>query len=220
MKLNPYVTEENLDEKTEKWLREISAYNTHRLKLDRTACALLVIDMQKFFLDPKSPSFTEGGLAIIKRCAELISSFRRAKRPVIFTRHVHKSPDLDGGLTTLWWKENCIEGTEESEIHDALKPLPNEKVVFKHRYNAFYNTDLEIVLRCLNIRDLVICGIMTNVCCESTARDAFMRDFRVFFPADANGSVTEELHLASLKNLAFGFAYVCRSEEITSGLQG
>ncbi len=218
MSLRRYVTEENLDEKTEKWLAEIAPYNAHKLELNVSASALLVIDMQKFFLDPGSQTFTEGGLAVIGRCADLTSAFRTAKRPVIFTRHVHKSAELDGGMTGWWWKGMCLEGTPESEIHEALAPLPEEKVILKHRYNAFYNTDLEIVLRCLEVRDLVICGIMTNICCESTARDAFMRDFRVFFPADANGSVNEELHIASLKNLAFGFAYVCRATEMTSAL--
>ncbi len=212
--IKPYVTKENIDEKAERWLSEISQYNTHKRKLELGECALLVIDMQKFFLAPNSPTFTPGGLAIILKCQALIQAFRCANRPVIFTCHVHKSPEFDGGLTTQWWEGVCLEGTEESEVHESLKPLPNEKVILKHRYNAFYNTDLEITLRCMGIRDLVICGIMTNICCESTARDAFMRDFRVFFPVDANGSVNEDLHLSSLKNLAFGFAYISRTEEI------
>ena len=57
-------------------------------------------------------------------------------------------------------------------------------------------------------------GIMTNLCCESTARDAYYRDYRVFFPADATGSVTEEMHLASLLNLAYGFAQVTTAATI------
>ena len=60
----------------------------------------------------------------------------------------------------------------------------------------------------------MICGIMTNMCCESTARDAYYRDYRVFFLADGTGSITEEMHLASLLNLAFGFAWVTSAESI------
>jgi isochorismate hydrolase len=60
---------------------------------------------------------------------------------------------------------------------------------------------------------------MSNLCCESTARDAYFRDYRVFFPADGTGSVTEEMHLASLLNLAFGFAYVTECEEIMGYLR-
>jgi isochorismate hydrolase len=66
----------------------------------------------------------------------------------------------------------------------------------------------------LKVEDLVVSGIMTNLCCESTARDAYYRDYWVFFPADGTGSVTEEMHLASLLNLAFGFAYVCSTGEV------
>jgi nicotinamidase-related amidase len=112
----------------------------------------------------------------------------------------------------------CVEGSAGSKVRGEIAPLPNEKVVFKHRYSAFYNTDLETVLRCLEVKDLVISGIMTNMCCESTARDAYLRDYRVFFLADGTGSVNEEMHLASLLNLAFGFAYVIRAEEIVREL--
>jgi nicotinamidase-related amidase len=81
-------------------------------------------------------------------------------------------------------------------------------VVDKHRYSSFYNTDLETVLRCMKIEDLIITGVMTGMCCESTARNAYYRDYRVFFPADSTGRINEEMHLASLLNLSFGFAWV------------
>jgi nicotinamidase-related amidase len=96
--------------------------------------------------------------------------------------------------------------------------LPGEKVILKHRYSAFYNTDLETVLRCLKIEDLVVTGIMTNLCCESTVRDAYYRDYRVFVLADGTGSLTEEMHLASLLNLAFGFSFVTTADDIIAEL--
>jgi nicotinamidase-related amidase len=184
------------------------------MRLDASRSALLVIDMQKFFLDPVSPTFTCGGLAILPGLERLIRAFRGAGRPVLFTRHVHHPDDLDAGIMGWWWKGKCIEGSPESEIHPAIAPLPREKVVFKHRYSAFFDTDLETVLRCLKVEDIVIAGIMTNICCESTARDAYYRDHRVFFLADGTGSINEEMHLASLLNLAFGFAHVTTVNEI------
>jgi nicotinamidase-related amidase len=75
---------------------------------------------------------------------------------------------------------------------------------------------LETVLRVLKIEDIVITGIMTNMCCESTARDAYYRDYRVFFTADATGSINEEMHIASLLNLSFGFAYITTAGDIIS----
>jgi nicotinamidase-related amidase len=214
-----YVSAESLEKKSGQWLEKISPYNTHKMQLNPHKSALLVVDMQKFFLDPASPSFTCGGLAILPVLKELIQSYRRFHLPVIFTRHVHHPGLLDAGLMEWWWQGMCLEGTPESEVHPELAPLPGEKEILKHRYSAFYNTDLETILRCLKIEDLVITGIMTNMCCESTARDAYFRDYRVFFLADGTGSITEEMHLASLLNLAFGFAWVTNTGTIQAYLK-
>ncbi len=214
--MEPYVTDENIKFKTLEWLEQIRPYNQHEMRLNTAASALLVVDMQIFFLDAASPTFTCGGVAILPTVKRLVDAFRRANRPVIFTRHVHHPGNLDSGITGWWWEGKCLEGSPESEIHPDLTPMPDEKIVFKHRYSAFYNTDLETVLRCLKVEDIVISGIMTNMCCESTARDAYYRDYRVFFLADGTGSISEEMHLASLLNLAFGFAYVTTSDTITT----
>ncbi len=218
--MQPYVTVENIESKAQAWLNQIRPHNRHEMRLNVAASALLVVDMQMFFLDPASPTFTCGGVAVLPAVQRLIDAFRRARRPVIFTRHVHHPADLDAGIMGWWWEGKCLEGSPESEIHADLAPLPGEKVVLKHRYSAFYNTDLETVLRCLKVEDIVVSGIMTNMCCESTARDAYYRDYRVFLPADGTGSICEEMHLASLLNLAFGFAYVTTCEAITAGLTG
>ena len=175
--------------------------------------ALLVIDMQKYFVDPEGAAFLPSAQAILGNVQRLVQAFRAAKRPVIYTRHVHHPDGLDAGIMARWWGDTIVEGTPDSEICHALVPLENEKVVTKHRYSAFYNTDLETILRVLKIEDLALCGVMTNLCCESTARDAFYRDFRVFFHADATGTDTEEMHLASLLNLSFGFSFVTTTDK-------
>jgi nicotinamidase-related amidase len=170
------------------------------MQLNRKKSALLVIDMQKFFLDPSSPTFTSGGLAILPTVKSLVRAFRDARRPVIYTRHVHHPDRIDAGIMGWWWEGMCLEGSPESELHPDISPLPHEKVISKHRYSAFYNTDLEIILRCLKVRDLVVSGVMTNICCESTARDAYHRDYRVFF-------------------LAYGFAFVTTATSIIRQLK-
>jgi nicotinamidase-related amidase len=217
--MEPYVTSKTLLGKTELWLRSIALFNQHEMRLNAGRSALLIVDMQEFFLDPGSPTFTCGGPAILSTVKEMIGAFRAIGRPVIFTKHVHHPDNLDSGIMRWWWEGMCVEGSPESEIHRDISPLPGEKVVSKHRYSAFYGTDLEIVLRCLKIEDLVISGIMTNLCCESTARDAYFRDFRVFIPADGTASINEEMHLASLLNLAYGFAFVAGARRIISDLK-
>ena len=214
-----YVTQKNLKQKTLLWKKEIEPYNQHIMKLKTKSSALLVIDMQKFFLDPKSPTFTCGGLAILPNVKLLIRAFRKKGLPIIYTAHVHKSAEMDGGIMSWWWKGMTIEGTEQAEIYSSIAPLPKEKIVYKHRYSAFYNTDLETTLRCLKITDLVVSGIMTNLCVESTVRDAYFRDYRAHFLLDATGTINEELHLATLKNVAFGFAYVTETEKIIKQLK-
>jgi ureidoacrylate peracid hydrolase len=216
--MEPHVTTESLAARTRSWLDSIAAVNEHAMRLRPDRVALLVIDMQTFFLDPSSPTFTCGGLAVLPTVQALIGAFRNTGRPVIYTRHVHHPDGHDAGIMGWWWEGMCREGTPESEVHPSLAPRPSEKVVLKHRYSAFYNTDLETVLRCLKIEDVVIAGIMTNLCCESTARDAYMRDHRVFFLADGTGTVSEDMHLASLRNLAFGFAYVTTAKDIIEQL--
>jgi nicotinamidase-related amidase len=218
LSMEPYITTGTIEGKAKTWLEKISDFNQHKMQINREKSALLVIDMQNFFLDPASPTFTCGGLAILPALKDLIDTFRQAERPVIYSCHVHHPDHLDSGIMGWWWKGMCIEGSPESEVHDSIAPLPGEKIILKHRYSAFYNTDLDTILRCLKIEDLVISGIMTNMCCESTARDAYYRDYRVFFPADGTGSINEEMHLASLLNLAFGFAYITTVKEISQEL--
>lgn len=206
--MEPYTTSETIASQCKHWLERIAPFNTHNLQLNRSKAALMVVDMQLFFLDPASPTFTCGGLAILPNLKKLIQAFRSSGLPVIYTRHVHHPDMLDAGIMGWWWEGMCKEGSPESEVHPEIAPLPSDKQVLKHRYSSFYNTDLETILRCLKVEDLVISGIMTNMCCESTAREAYYRDYRVFFLADGTGSINEEMHLASLLNLAFGFACV------------
>ncbi len=217
--MEPYVTPESLPTKAELWLKRIHTYNQHEMRITRQKVALLVVDMQRFFLDPESPTYTCSGAAILPAVKRVVTAFRAVGRPVIYTRHVHHPDRLDAGIMEWWWQGMCIEGTPESEVHPELVPVSGDKVILKHRYSAFYNTDLETVLRCLGIRDIVVSGVMTNLCCESTARDAYYRDYRVFFLADGTGTVSEEMHVASLLNLAFGFAYVTTADEVIQQLQ-
>jgi nicotinamidase-related amidase len=212
--MKPYATAKTIGAKAAGWLEKIDDCNQHRMRLNAAASALLVVDMQMFFLDPASPTYTCGGPAALPAIKRLAAAFRAAGRPVIFTQHVHHPNGSDLGIMGWWWEGRCLEGSEAGEIHPELRPLPGEKVVTKHRYSAFYNTDLETVLRCLKIEDLVVSGVMTNLCCESTARDAYFRDYRVFIPADGTGTITEEMHLASLLNLAFGFAFVTTGDRL------
>lgn len=188
------------------YLQDVELYNTRFVLPDPGKSALLVIDMQSHF----------AALAdlILDNVRCLIDACRFAGVPVCFTRHGHVNPDLDGGLLVEWWGEAIHYGSPDWEIVSALAPQEQDAIIDKNRYSAFYRTDLDAVLKERGIEDVIICGILTNCCCETTARDAFMRDYRVFFLADATTAVAEELHIASLKNLAYAFAHILDTDSL------
>ncbi len=212
--MDAFVTQKTISAKTSEWLDIISPYNQHEMELNIESSALLLVDCQNYFLDESNGGNCIGGIAALPNMKRLQEAFRASGRPVIFTRHIHHPDGIDAGILGWWWGDMIVDGTPESEIANELAPNADEYIIRKHRYSAFYNTDLETVLRCYGIEDLVIAGVMTNLCCETSARDAFIRDYRVFFPADANGAATEEMHIASLTNISWGVAYVSTTDEL------
>ena len=173
--------------------------------------ALLVIDMQEYFRSMVTH--------IIPNLEKLISVCRESNVPVVYTQHGHDDPEQDGGMLGEWWGELILTGSGGATILPEIKPLPTEKVVAKNRYSAFHNSDLEEYLQNIGIKDLIISGVMTNLCCETTARDAFVRDFRVFFLADSTATAGDEYHFATLRNLAYGFAYLLTCDEVIDHLK-
>lgn len=120
-------------------------------------------------------------------------------------------------------KEGMRSGTLGVQVVDELKPLPSEITIQKHRYDAFYNTQLETIIR--NIRGagivdtVIITGTVTNVCCESTARSAFMRDFKVVFVGDACGGFDDASHQATLTVIDKVFGRVMSTEELIQQIE-
>lgn len=212
--MGAYVTGRNLKAKTRAWLKGVARWNRQGMRLKPAKAALVVVDMQNYFLARGASAYLPASRAVVPVVKRTLAAFREAGRPVVFTRHAHDPHGLDAGIMGWWWDDLCLEGSPESELFHGMAPVPGEKVILKHRYSAFYNTDLETVLRVARVEDLVIVGVMTNLCCESTARDAHNRDYRVFFPADGTATVSEEMHVATLTNLAYGFAKVVAAEEV------
>ncbi|MBI4349982.1 MAG: isochorismatase family protein [Elusimicrobia bacterium] len=183
------------------------------LPFDRERSALLVVDMQEFFLDAASPAYMPQALPALANAARLVDSFREAGRPVLFTSHAHEDPARDGGLMTKWWKKTCLAGTPGAAVSPALAPLAGE-VFRKCGYSAFTNSALAERLRELGVDSLVVAGLKTNLCLESTVRGAFDLGFMCIAASDAAAARNEELHRASLLAMADGFAMVRTTAEI------
>ena len=190
----------------EKILKELKPYRARKAMVDPEHAALLVIDMQNFFSRIVRP--------ILKNLLRVIETCRQKDVPVVFTQHGHTEPQMDGGVLGQWWGEVILHGTTDWKFLPEIQIESKDKILPKKRYSAFYGTDLESFLRSKGVRDLVISGVMTNLCCETTARDAFMRDYRVFFLIDGTATGKDEHHLATLKNLGFGFAYLMTCDEL------
>jgi len=210
----------DLTTKTETWLEEIRFNNFHRIHFKRENGALIVIDMQNYFTNPKGKSYFPQAQYIIENINKIIELCRANNVPVIFTQHCYKNPKEEAGMLYRWWRDSVISGTRDAAIDSNIKLAEHDKIIKKQRYSAFFNTSLNDYLKELNIADLIITGVMSNLCCETTARDAFMYDYRVLFVADATATSDEEMHLATLRNLAYGFAYVLKTEDLLKMLKG
>jgi isochorismate hydrolase len=188
------------------YLSEIKQYNIRQARPKPDRCVLLVIDMQQYFLSIATP--------ILGNVLSIIEACRSKGIRVIFSRHGHRNVSEDGGMLAEWWGDLIEYGSKDWEIIKSLEPPDTDGVIDKNRYSVFHGTGLDESLKSRKIDELIITGVMTNCCCETTARDAFLRDYRVFFVSDATATVNDELHIASLKNLAFGFAHIISSKQL------
>jgi len=182
------------------------------------SAALIVIDMQRYFLEPEADAFLKDAPPIIPNIIELISCFRSKKLHVIYTRHAHRSGEPTDQMGRWWNNELPREGDWQSELITELKPTQDEPVIAKTHYSAFMKTELEMYLRNNNVRDVVLCGVMTHLCVETTARHAFMLDFQPIIVSDACASQSKVHHDAALLNLAHGFAHVLETQTIINSL--
>ena len=209
-----YFTRENLHQKAHAMLREVKAIVPgHGFAFAPSRAALLVVDMQKYFLRNTSHAYIPASRAVLPKIKALTDSFRENARPVFFTRHLNT--EQNAKLMSVWWTDFIRETDPLSEITEELDSSQSI-IIKKSQYDAFFETPLETLLNEKRVTQLVICGVMTHLCCETTVRSAFVRGFEVFFPVDGTATYNEQFHLASLRNLAHGFAMPTLVEEILS----
>ena len=175
--------------------------------------ALLVVDMQNGFCHPDG-SFPrigrglEGAMDAVRAAAVAVGQARRAEIPVVFTRHVYRPGRPDEGVALIGNSPELAEvdglaaSTWDAAVCDELGCGLGDLVVDKVRFDAFQWTSLEPLLRGLGVTKLMICGVVTNICVESTARSAFMRDFPVTLLEDCCAAKTRRLHELAIEVLS------------------
>ena len=217
-----YLNEDALPAKAREWMGiirpHVSSHRRQEFVYHPEKSALLIIDMQEYFLDTKSHAYLPAAAAVVGNIRDLLRSYRKLKLPVIFTYYA-LLPGEKAGIMERWWADVLREGDGFAGITPRLKPLENEPVLRKSRYSAFAGTDLEKILDNKNVEQLLITGVLTHLCCETTARAAFMRDFEVYFCIDGTATQCEELHVASLRTLSCGFAMPVTAKEVLGCLK-
>ena len=215
MRTDEYANKGTLDEKARRWLDAVRGYVAPRphLQVDPKRCALLVVDMLRYFASPQGRCFLPASAGIVPRIRSLLDAWRRNGGTVIFTRHCHEG-EHDLGMLGRFFSDHIALGEPDSQIIEMLEPLDDERVFKKTTYDAFIGTDLEEYLKKEKMEQVLVTGVLTHMCCETTARSAFCRGFEVYVPVDATASSCEERHLASLMAMADAVAVVLRTDEV------
>lgn len=193
-------------------------------EIDPATTALLVIDMQNSFIAPGAVFEAPKGREIIPNIDRLVPAARDVGCPVIWTQSDHSPPG--GGL--ILDRHPVIRATTELWAGDPtfdlfpemVQPLADEHRVVKHKYDAFHDTDLDRALRNLGRDTVVITGVATEICCESTARAAFFHDYKVVFVADATGAFDPDIQDATCERMNAMFARAMATAEVLAALGG
>jgi ureidoacrylate peracid hydrolase len=199
------------------------AFGRDFFEVDPASTALIVIDMQNGFVAEGAVYETPDAREMLDRLGSLVEFAREHDMPVVWTQSDHSAPYSGVMLEKfpairedhVLWK-----GEESFELYPQMvQPREDEHRVVKHKYDAFFETDLDAILRNLGVETVIIVGTATNVCCESTARSAFFRDYHVVLPADCNASFDRAMHDAALKTLDMFFGRVVTTDALVREME-
>lgn len=202
-------------------------------EINRKRTALIVVDMQKVFCVEGEGLYVPDTVNIIDKIAWLSALMREHSMPVIYLRHVVRGDGSDTGrMQDLYPNVNELLGRDNPsiEIIDALSPQPGDIVVDKLFYSGFHNTDLDAILRMKDIDTLIVCGTVTNVCCETTIRDGVHREYKMIALSDANAAMpypdmgfgevsAADVQRISLSAMAYEFAEVTTTADIMGRIE-
>ena len=205
-------------------------FSTLAEKVRPEHCALLLVDVQNDFCAEGGAMHREGrDLSLVQemipRLERFLAAARAANVKCVWIKNVYNTGP-NWYLSEVWLEQAkrrrkgayvqypVCEPNEWNGDFYRIRPLSEEAVVIKHRYGAFESTDLDLVLRSQGIRTVIMTGVATNVCVETTARQAFLRDYYVVFTRDCTASFTRAEHEAALHNIDQFFGQVVSAEEV------
>lgn len=194
--------------------------------------ALLIVDMQNDFVREGAPQEVPDARATVYVLQRLMAGFRKAQRPVFFTRFITGpertlmwafSPECTDEQRSCWpgHRRSYLDRSEELEgpaIIDELTPLPGDVIIDKFGYNAFHNSHLADSLHAHGVEQVVVTGTVTQICVEDTVRGGFHHNLEMVVAEDAVASFDPELHSASLRSMAMKYARVVSSKTVLDAL--
>jgi len=179
---------------------EVPAYTIEpRVEVSPERTALIVVDMQNDFVDPRGSLCVGTARATVPAIARLCTFARAHGLTVVYTQDWHRPDDPEFAL----WGAHAVAGTWGAEIVPDLAPRPEDLVIRKLRYDAFYGTPLDHELRQRRIAEVIVTGTVSNICVLHTAGSAALRWLRVIVPVDAVSALTEFDQQAALRQIAF-----------------
>jgi ureidoacrylate peracid hydrolase len=223
--MHPYVIPESVKQRVLARQGKLLSHDT----IDAGRTALVVVDMQNYFVAEGFPLEVPKARAIVPNINRMAKAMRAAGGAVVWVQTTSAGAleywgNLHRYMLTPERSQKRLaglhEGSEGFKLFRTLEPLPTDLWVKKIKYSAFIagSSDIDAQLKGRRIDTLLITGTVTNVCCESTARDAMMLDYRVIMLADGNASLTDEEHAASLNNFLIFFGDVMSTDEATARL--
>ncbi|WP_166375860.1 cysteine hydrolase family protein [Aeromicrobium phragmitis] len=201
-------------------------------RLDPQRTAVLVVDVQNDFCAEggwydRIGYDVSAGQAAARQLETFLPQARRRGFQIIFVKCHYDRAYLPRVMVESYQHKGlpldyCIEGTWGAEFY-GVQPEEGDLVVTKHRYSAFVGTNMDLILRSNGMENVVVAGVATNICVDSTARDAYMRDYRVTVLDDCCGTYDRRLHEATMENIRRAFGVVVNSQdviEVTAGSDG
>lgn len=199
------------------------------LPLEPGRTALLVVDMQRAFVEPGEAMEVPPAREVIPRIQELVGIFREKRLPVVFTEftyspaapllvgqlHPEHRPAIPGTPTGFGRpSSSCLEGADNARVIAELTPRAEELVVRKHYYDGFNGTVLDGALRARSVRTLVVTGTMTDICVLGTVIGGFNREYRLIVVEDGVATLWPEIQRATLDIIRRAYARVLTAKEV------
>lgn len=176
-------------------LSELESYRGGRVK------ALLIIDLQNDFVKPGGVLYSRGIEKVIPKIVSLVETFKKEKLPIITTMDWHAAHDPEFEK----WPPHCVENTEGAtlvkELSNSLKWYEMHYTIKKRRYSAFFGTEFDELLKRLDVEEIHVVGVATNICVLFTVEELCNREYKVILHENGTASYDEELHKSALREM-------------------